>query len=106
MTRAQAKRSVLLANAPSACVVAVFAPLFWRLKDGPGPDWWFWVFLAAIPFSIAAGLLGFLFSLERSLTWRWRSVLLALNAAALCFGFYLVITMLQGLKAWGGLRQF
>ena len=106
MTRAQAKRSVLLASSPSAVVVIAIAPLFWVVKDSPGYDWLFWPFLAVIPFSIVAGVFGLILSLEQSLTRGLRSLLFALNGASLCFGLSLIITLWRGLTALGCLHQF
>jgi hypothetical protein len=106
MTRAQAKRSVLLANSPSAVVVMLLAPLYLVVKDSQGNDWPGWLFIAAIPFSILAGVFGLIFSLEQSLTGRLRSLLFGLNGASLSFGLYLIITLWRGITAWGGFHQF
>ena len=106
MTRAQAKNSVLLGSFPSAAVVMVLAPLFLVVKDSRGHDWLFWPFLAAIPFSIVAGIFGFIFSFEQSLTRRGRALLFAVNGASLCFGFYLIFTVWRGLNEWSGFHQF
>ena len=105
-TRERAKRSVLLTSAPSAFIVTVLAPLFWVMKDRSGHEWLFWVYLGVIPLSVVVGLLGLLFSLDRSLTRRLRIVLVTLNVAALCFGPFIFITLLRALGEWKGLRQF
>jgi hypothetical protein len=73
----------------------VIAPLLWAEKDGSEYAGLFLLFMAAIPFSIVAGLAGCVFSLDRSLPRRVSGFLFALNAGSLWFGFYLVAMFLN-----------
>lgn len=100
MTRAETKWAVLLASLPSVIMIAVGVPTFWLLKDTKGNDWLFWIFVGLIPFSFASGVFGALCSFERSLPRGARACLLLLNAAAVCFGLYLAVLIIQAFTAW------
>jgi hypothetical protein len=114
MTFREAKTATLLTALPSVVMMALVGVYWVIYKPYRGGDDLFitWIrealgglVLVLAPVMVLVAVVGIIFSFQRILTLRQRAILWIIHAAAGAIGVWIVVTVIQGMRMWGGLRM-